>query len=653
MLLADLGTGFLLGGLILVLFSGGAALRAALADEEPRARLARSAFYGTAVAVAAASAVLAAALLGHDFSIAFVTSTTDRSMSAPLLLASFWGGQEGSLLYWALLLTLLGSVALSSAGRSPRLAAFANVFLAGIAAFLLVVLVFVASPFELLPVTPADGLGLNPVLRDGGMLIHPPLLLAGYSSFAIPFCFAMASLAAGRLDRGWLALTRRYALLAWGLQSVGLALGMWWSYHVLGWGGYWEWDPVENAALMPWLATTAYLHSAQVQERRQALRAWNYGLVIVSFLLTVLGTYIVRSGVLPSVHSFAVSPIGAWFFGFLALCVAVSGAMLALRSQVLVSPQRVERVASREGAFLVQNVLLAALCAAILWGTLLPLLTGMLGAPLGVGPAYFDRVAAPFFLALLALMAAGPLARWGGKGPWARSLRWPVVAWALALAGLLAAGVRQPWALLALPLVAAGLATCAREYWRGARTLRRLAVSSSGRALRALAGQRRRYGAFLAHVGILVVAAGLVGSNVWHQQREVTLRPGQSVSLGGHTLVYEGTFRRLEGDHVAVVARVRLDGSAQLKPSIVTYPSAGDDRVDRAAIQTSVWGDIYVVLVGLQGQRASLNLFDNPMVAWIWAGAAIMVGGMLLGNLRRPRLLPEPLPRTRLAAPAP
>ncbi|HXM59042.1 MAG TPA: cytochrome c-type biogenesis CcmF C-terminal domain-containing protein [Candidatus Dormibacteraeota bacterium] len=637
MLLAELGSAFLLASLVLVAVSGATGLVAGRRGDGPLAAVARRAFYAAAVGLAGASATLLVALLGRDFSIAYVFEHTDRSLSLSLTAAAFYGGQEGSLLYWGLLLALMGSASLAAGvAASVRMTAFATAVLSGILGFFVLVMVFVASPFALLPVAPTDGLGLNPLLRDGGMLIHPPFLLAGYSAFAVPFAFAIAALLAGRDDAAWVAHTRRYALVAWGLQSVGLTLGMWWAYHVLGWGGYWGWDPVENAALMPWLATTAYIHSAQVQERRGSLRAWNFGLVIAAFLLSALGTFLVRSGVLPSVHSFAVSPLGPWFFGFLVAATAVSGAVLAGRSERLRSPAAVEPGASREGAFLLQNVLLVALTGAVLWGTVLPLVSGMTGRELVVGAPYYERVATPLLVAVLALLAVGPALPWRRvRGGWPRLLRWPLAAWAVALAGLLAAGVRQPGALLALPLVAAGLATCAAEYWRGAAFATRLDGSWPRAAARVAARNRRRYGAYLAHAGMLAVAAGLIGSHVWQQTRQVTLQPGQSVTVGSHTLTYDGVAQRSEGDHSGLVARVRM-GDETLEPARFVYPSLGGQAVTTAAIRSTPFEDVYVVLGGADASGAAFTVYVNPLVTWIWVGGALLVVGVLLGNLVRP-----------------
>ena len=646
MVLASLGAAFTAAALILVATGGTLAFIAGRRERSGLARTARRLFYGGAAALVGAAAVLMVALLTHDFSIAFVTEHTDRSMPAPLLAASFYAGQEGSLLYWTLLLTLLGSAALAAAaGSGVRLAAYATGCLAAVASFFLVVLVFVASPFDLLRVTPADGLGLNPVLRDGGMLVHPPFLLAGFSSFAIPFSFAMAALLAGRNDGAWIARTRTFALLSWGLQGVGLSLGMWWAYHVLGWGGYWGWDPVENVALMPWLVTTAYLHSAQVQERVGQLRVWNLGLVIAAFLLSVFGTFIVRSGILPSVHTFAVSPLGPWFLGFLAVSALLSGALLAWRSPALAAPRPLQPTVSREGAFLLQNVLLAALTAAILWGTVLPLLSGMFGRQLVVGSSYYERVAAPLLAAVLALLALGPLLPWRHRGKsWLRNLRPALVAAALTLVVLGLMGA-PAGALVALPLIMAGLATAASEYVRGGLRARRLLGPWPLAAARLATRRRRRYGAFLAHLGILLVAAGVAGSHFWQQERDVTLKPGQSATIAGQVLSLQNIEERTIGDHSETVAVVRLGDHETLEPARLSYPALGGQAVTRVAIRSTALEDVYLVVAGTSQDAVAFRVFVNPLVTWIWAGAALLMVGVLLGHLGRtqPQLDAAPL----------
>src|SRR5438105_381457 len=380
MILGYLGAGALLAALVMGGFSALLSFWSGIRQSATFIQVGRRAFYAAAAMTFLSAVVLEVALLTHDFSLAYVVEHTDLSTPTALVAAAFYGGQEGSLLYWTVILSVLGSASLlASASLGGRVAAYAAGILASILTFFLFVLAVVASPFDVLSVTPPDGLGLNPILRDGGMLIHPPVVLAGFASFAIPFSFACAALLAGRVDAAWITHTRRFALLAWSLQTAGLLLGMWWAYHVLGWGGYWGWDPVENVALMPWLATTAYLHSSQVQERRGRLRSWNFGLVILAFLLVVFGTFIVRSGVVPSVHTFAISAIGPWFFAFLFVCVVFSGTLLAFRAANLGAASGPAPAVSREAAFVLQNLLLIGVVAVVLWGTVLPLVSGLFG----------------------------------------------------------------------------------------------------------------------------------------------------------------------------------------------------------------------------------------------------------------------------------
>ena len=628
MILGYLGEGALLGALVMGGFSAVLSFWAGRREDAVTVQVGRRAFYAAAVMLVAAGGVLEWALLSHDFSLAYVTEHTDLSTPAALVAAGFYGGQEGSLLYWALVLGLLGSVSLvASASLGVRLAGYAAGLMAAILSFFLVVLVLVASPFDLLAITPPDGLGLNPVLRDGGMLIHPPVVLAGFASFAIPFCFASAALLAGRPDSAWIAHTRRFALIAWSLQTTGLVLGMWWAYHVLGWGGYWGWDPVENVALMPWLATTAYLHSSMVQETRGRLRAWNFGLVMLAFLLVVFGTFIVRSGIVPSVHTFAISAIGPWFLAFLFVCVIFSVVLLAARSNVVGGAGEPLAPVSREGAFVLQNLLLIGVVAVVLWGTVLPLVSGMLGQQRVVGASYYERAAGPLFLAILALMAAGPLLPWRRAAglPSLRALRWPGIVALVVFVALLVLGVRLSPALIAFPIIAGVAATCVTQYVRLGGGWTRL-PSMLGR-------RRRRYGAYLAHLGLAVLVTGVAASHLWQQERDVTLAPGQQVTVAGYTLTYTGSEQHQLADHSELVGLMRF-GDATLEPALATYTGLGGQSLTRVAINTTPMVDIYVVLAGTNDDgSAAFRVFVNPLVSWIWAGGAIIIFGVLLGNL--------------------
>ena len=654
MIVAFLGSGALLAGLVMAGFSALLSFWSGWRESAVMIQVARRAFFAAAAMILIAAALLELALLTHDFSLAYVAEHTDLSTPTALVAAAFYGGQEGSLLYWALVLGILGSaslVASSTLGR--RLAAYASGVLASILTFLLVVLVLVASPFDLLQITPADGLGLNPVLRDGGMLIHPPVVLAGFASFAIPFSFAAAALLAGRSDAAWIAHTRRFALMAWGLQSTGLLLGMWWAYHVLGWGGYWGWDPVENVALMPWLATTAYLHSAQVQERRGRLRAWNFGLVILAFLLVVFGTFIVRSGIVPSVHTFAVSAIGPWFLGFLGACLVFSIGLLALRAGGLKSHGEPAPAVSREGAFVLQNLLLIGVVAVVMWGTILPLVSGMLGQERVVGAAYYERAAGPLFAVLLALMAAGPLVPWRHAGaPLWRALRWPAAAAAIVLIGLLVDGVRSLPALVAVPLTVAVASSCIYEYARAGRRMRR-AGGGLSRAAGLLMARRRRYGAYLAHLGMAVLVTGIAASHFGQQSKDVTLQPGDQVTVAGYSLTYVGAQQKQFDDHTELIGAIRF-GDKILEPARATYAGLGGQALTHVAISSTPIADVYVVLGAIgSDSSASFRILVNPLVSWIWAGGAIIILGVLLGNVGERRTVVEPVPvRVRNPVPA-
>jgi cytochrome c-type biogenesis protein CcmF len=648
-----LGAGALLAGLVMGGFSAVLSFWAGWRENPVYVQIGRRAFYASAAMILVAAALLELGLLSHDFSLAYVTEHTDLSTPIPLIAAAFYGGQEGSLLYWALVLGLLGSASLvASSSLGVRLSAYAAGILAAIETFLLVVLVIVASPFDLLPITPPDGLGLNPVLRDMGMLIHPPVVLAGFASFAIPFSFAAAALLAGRSDAAWIAHTRRFALMAWALQSTGLVLGMWWAYHVLGWGGYWGWDPVENVALMPWLATTAYLHSSQVQERRGRLKAWNFGLVILAFLLVVFGTFIVRSGVVPSVHTFAVSAIGPWFFGFLFVCLVFSIGLLTFRAGSLASTARAAPTVSRESAFVLQNLLLIGVIAVVFWGTVLPLVSGMLGQERVVGAPYYERAAGPLFVVLLALMAAGPLLPWRHAGSsLVQSLRWPLAVAAIVAVAFLVAGIRSVPALLAIPLAAAAGTTCLVEYSRMGLKLRR-SRQGWAHAAAVVVRKRRRYGAYLAHLGMVVLVVGIAGSHFWQQEKDISLMPGDKVSVAGYTLTYTGAEQRQLADHTELVGAMRL-GDQTLEPARATYAGLGGQSLTHVAISSTPIADVYVVLAGLNTDgSAAFVIFVNPLVSWIWAGGAIIILGVILGNVGERQRVFE-LQVARVASPLP
>src|SRR6267143_6305232 len=545
LMLGFLGAGTLLAALVMGGFSTVLSFWAGWQQNAVMVQVGRRAFYAATAMILLAAAVLEWALLSHDFSVAYVTEHTDLSLPTALVAAGFYGGQEGSLLYWVLVLGILGSVSLvASASLGVRLAAYAAGVMATIVSFFLVVLVIVASPFGLLAVTPPDGLGLNPILRDGGMLIHPPVVLAGFASFAIPFSFAAAALIAGRTDEAWIAHTRRFALMAWSLQTAWLVLGMWWAYHVLGWGGYWGWDPVENVALMPWLVGTAFIHSIQMQERRGMLKAWNILLIMVAFFLSIFGPFVVRSGILASVHAFALSSIGPYFLSFLALAIVGSLGLFFWRLPQLKSDNQLDSLLSRESRFLINNLLFLGIVFAIFWGTIYPLVAEALAdQKVSVGPPYFKQTAGPLLGAVLLLMGIGPLMPWRGasREHLVNNFLIPVAGTIFGLAILLILGMRDPFAGIGFGLCLFVLGTILQEFVRGALARHHATGESYIAALGNLIRRNnRRYGGYVVHLAILLIGAGAVGSQVYQQQTQATLAPGQSVSLGNYTITANG-----------------------------------------------------------------------------------------------------------------
>src|SRR4051812_19316123 len=465
--------------------------------------------------VTLAALALFHALLTHDFNLRYVYDNSSRAMPEAARLTSFWGGQQGSLLLWTWGLSLLAAFVLWVEGRRAREAwsapgswswilhpasaplPYVMATLLGIELFFLFILGFVASPFERLPMVPADGRGLNPLLMDPGMRIHPPLLLMGYMSFSVPFAFTIAALAVGRVGRDWLRAVRGWMLLAWTIQGCGLLMGAWWAYHVLGWGGYWGWDPVENVALLPWLTATAFLHTIMVQERRGMLKVWTLALAVVTFALAIFGTFVVRSGVLTSVHSFAQSTIGPYFFGFLGLVLIGSTALLIYRLPHLQAEGSFDALLSRETSFLLNNLLLVSLAATVFWGTVFPLVSeAARGTKVAVGPPFYQQVNGPLLLALLLLMGVGPLLAWRytSQRSLLRSLAAPAAVAALVGGALLLLGVERGLGAVGAGACAFVVAAVAVEFWRGVRARQRGGQSAVGALATLVARNRRRYG---------------------------------------------------------------------------------------------------------------------------------------------------------------
>jgi cytochrome c-type biogenesis protein CcmF len=582
-----------------------------------------------------------AALLTDAFELRNVAEYTTTTLGAQYKLTALWGSQAGSLLLWAWIFSGFAALAVwLNRNRNRELMPVVVAVLMGIGVFFLVLLSFITSPFETLAQAPAEGRGLNPLLQNPYMQIHPPMLYLGYVGLSIPFAFAIAALVTRKLDTAWISSARVWTIVSWLFLGAGILLGAKWAYETLGWGGYWAWDPVENAAFMPWLVATAFLHSVMVQERRGMLRVWNMLLVVLAFSLCLFGTFLTRSGIIASVHAFGESTLGPFFLGFIALILAGSVALIVSRLPLLRSQHSLESYVSREAVFLFNNLLLVGMAFAVFWGTMFPILSeAARGERITVGQGYFDQVAVPIGIALLVLTGVGPLIAWRKASP-AQLRRRFAVPVAVALASVV------PLALLtdllesptAAAVVVAGVFVSAcvlGEFLRGTRVRHALGGVSWPGALVSMVGRnRRRYGGYLVHLGIVVLFIGLAGSRGFATEADIAIAQGERADVAGYTLVNEGA-RQSASEHKDTVAvRVGVfrgdEKIATMTPGVDIFAVDGT-RSSAVAIDSSPSRDLYLVLAELTDDGvARLSVFVNPLVVWLWAaGIVIVLGGLL------------------------
>jgi cytochrome c-type biogenesis protein CcmF len=510
--------------------------------------ISRRTVYAFCALVTACVAIIEVAFAGNDFSFNIVAQHSSIETPAFYKLAAMWSSQEGSLLLWAWVLSIASSAALYATRNKLReLVPYATAVMMGVAAFFTGLMLFApdVNPFATLSPAPADGIGLNPLLQHPSMMIHPPMLYSGYVAFTIPFAFAIGALVTRKVDAEWIRATRRFALIAWAFLGFGLLLGARWSYTELGWGGYWAWDPVENAALMPWLLGTAFLHSIMVQEKRGMLKVWNASLIVGTFSMALLGTFLVRSGVLQSIHAFGDNTVGPYLLGLIAVVMIGSAALIVSRLDDLRSEKRIDSLASRESVFLVNNLLLVALTAVIFWGTFFPLISELFtGNKASLAAPWFDHYTTPLAILLVLFTGIGPLLAWR-RVSWASArrvfVRPAIVAAAVGVVLLLATDVsHKPWAFALFVFAAFSLAGLAQEFWQGAAARRSISGGSFPAALAGVTSRnRRRYGGYVVHIGIAVVLIGIAASSSFQTNREVTLRPGQSAVVDGRKITYE------------------------------------------------------------------------------------------------------------------
>jgi cytochrome c-type biogenesis protein CcmF len=622
--------------LVFALYALAASVLGAARQKPALVASARRAVLLVAAFLFVASLSLLSSFLTRDFGAVYVAQHSSRAMPWYYAAAAFYGGQEGSLLYWTTMLAFFSAVAVLLHRRAPTdLMPYVVAVLMVIDGFFLVVLNFVSTPFARTAVVPRDGAGLNPILQDPGMLVHPPMLLMAYMSWSVPFAFAVAAMITGRLDARWLRAIRRWMLVSWSIQTTGLLLGMWWAYHVLGWGGYWRWDPVENAALLPWLTATAFLHSSMVQERRGALKIWNVGLIIATFALSIFGTFEVRSGIISSVHSFSYSSIGPYFLGFLAVILAFSIGLFVYRLPRLRPEQQFESIVSREGSFLLNNFLLAGIAFATFWGTIFPIISSVFrNQTMTVGNEFYQRVNGPLFLVLLLAMGAGPLLAWrraSASSIW-RNLRWPALFAAVVAVILPLFGVTNVLANVGFSVCAFTAATILYELWRGMR-VRHAHGESFPRALAMLVSRhRQRYGGYLVHLGLIVLALGVIGSQFFQQEQDLSFHAGTSASFDGYTFTYNGIDGSTADGVQIIETHFGLSGSSgslgTVSPGERIFPGFEDQPTSVISITTHGLNDLYVFLSSYEGtDNAVLKVFVNPLVPLVWFGGLLMLLG--------------------------
>ena len=601
-----------------------------------------------------------------NFTMAYVAEHSNRALPLFYKFAALWSGQEGSLLFWSWLLSIYAFSALFlNRSKHPELMPYVGVVLAGVQTFFLVLNNFVATPFSVLASANSNGVfhlarvsegnGLNPLLQYPEMVIHPPMLYLGYTGFTIPFAFALAALLGRYPGEKWIHITRRWTMVAWCFQSIGILLGAHWAYAVLGWGGYWSWDPVENASLLPWITGTAFLHSVMMQEKRGMMKVWNVWLVFTTFLLSILGTLLTRSGVISSVHAFAQSGIGAWFVTFLAIILAVCFWAYWGNRDYLRSDNQLDSLVSRESSFLFNNLVLLAACFAVLWGTLFPVLSEWFTrSKISVGPPFFNKVNVPIALFLLLLTGVGPLLAWRKTSFDAlrRNFAWPLGGGVVAGATAFAFGFREVYALICLILSVFVTLTIFAEFFRGARVI---AARDHTNILSAIGDltmrNTRRYGGYVVHFGMVLVFIGIAGS-AFNKDVQMEMAPGQSLSIGSYTILCQNFDEIATDNYTSERATLEVfhkgRSEAMFYPQRRRYTASGVTETV-VAVQSSPLRDVYLVYAGRSpdSDKPVIHAYLNPLVKWIWFGGIVVVLGTGLAMLpnRRAALVLKPAPQ--------
>jgi cytochrome c-type biogenesis protein CcmF len=589
--------------------------------------------------VSTAAGILIYSLMTGDMRMAYVASHTNRAMPGFYKFAAWWGGQEGSLLFWSWILSTYGAVVvLSGRGKHRLLMPWVVAILSSIQIFFLTLNAFVVSPFQVLALDKVvtsvpDGMGLNPLLQYWAMVIHPPMLYLGYVGFAVPFAFAMASLISKAPGDSWIHTTRRWTIVTWLFQGTGIMLGSAWAYHVLGWGGYWMWDPVENASLLPWLAATAFLHSVMMQEKKGMMKVWNMVLIGSTFFLCIYGTFLTRSGIISSVHAFAESPIGKYFVSFLAIGIAATVWLILDRLEYLKSEAELESVVSRESSFLFNNLILLASCFAVLWGTMFPVLSEKFSTEkISLDAVWFNRLMVPIGLFLLFLTGVGPLFAWRRTSMESlrKNFQWPGIGMLVVVAVLFAGGMRYPYSIISLGLCFFVMATIVMEFFRGSRAIsEKTSVGLIPAMIELTHRNTRRYGGYLVHMGIVLMFIGWSG-HPFNQTAIGEVDKGDTMRVGSYLLKVADLTQGETSDYQwdTAILEVSKNGKSLgiLEPTRRFYKIAQQGTAE-VALRTRLNEDLYINYAARVGEKATLQAYVFPLVTWIWVGVVVLIGG--------------------------
>ena len=617
---------------------------------------AQAAMYATVVVLFVSTLSLVVSFIARDFEISYVARHSELAMPDRFTWVAFYAGNEGSLLYIAMVLSVMAAFAVWRASRNTKNAGVRDVLpyttaiLMLVLTFFLAVMAFMANPFDKLPFIPPDGEGINPLLTHFGMFFHPPALMAGLIGISVPFAFALGSLLAGKTGDEWVDPGRVWGIITWALLAGGLLLGSWWAYTILGWGGYWFWDPVENAAFMPWLALTAFIHSIMVQKRRGMFRMWNIALVNMAFALALYGMFMNRGGSVPSVHSFGASTLGWVFLLFLAIGVIVPFIIFFWRYPALKSARNLDSMLSREAAFLVNNLLLLGIAFVTLWGTVYPLISKLTsGEEITVARPFYDQVNGPLMLALVFLMGVGPMLPWR-RANWAsirRALAVPAGVAGLTIVVLLAVGIHKAYAVAGFGLAAFVATGILIEWYRGARARRRNSGQNYAVAFLGLIwANRPRYGGYIVHLAVLMVALGIVGTSFFNTQKDVVLSPGESVVVDDYEIRYIRTVSIPYSNRTEFISSVEVYRDGELldviNPNRAFYPSFNMAST-RAAIRSTPVEDFYVVpSENLPDGDVGFRILVNPLIWWMWVAGPVMVLGTIIALWPEPSRVPVP-----------